>query len=161
MRVGVNSRLDTLQAAILIEKLAIFADEIEKRQTVADRYTAGLEDIVPTPAVRQGCRSVWAQYTIRVPAAERGRVVKELSAQGIPTAVYYPKPLHRQTAYKGYPVAGNGLPVSDRVAEEVLALPMHPYLDESTQDRIVAALRTSLGSVGHERSASRSAFDAR
>lgn len=142
VRIGVNSRLDTLQAAILIEKLSIFADEIEQRQVVAERYAAGLADVVGTPTVRDDCLSVWAQYTIRLPAAARDLVAKELAAQGIPTAVYYPKPLHRQTAYRHFPSAGNGLPVSDLVAQEVLALPMHPYLDERTQQRIIAAVRS-------------------
>ena len=108
VRVGVNSRLDTIQAAVLIEKLKVYAEEIEQRQVVAARYTAALK------------------------------------AKGVPTTVYYPKPLHQQTAYKHFPVAGNGLPISERVAQEVVALPMHPYLDEATQDYIIAAVREAL-----------------
>ncbi len=91
-----------------------------------------------------GCVSTWAQYVIRVPADRRQGFIDGLKAAGVPTAIYYPKPLHRQTAYKRFPVAGNGLPVSDRVCHEVVALPMHPYLDNATQDRIVAAARQAL-----------------
>ncbi|MGI3903980.1 MAG: DegT/DnrJ/EryC1/StrS family aminotransferase [Janthinobacterium lividum] len=144
VRIGMNSRLDTIQAAVLIEKLAIFPDEIERRQRVAERYRAGLVDAADVPVVRNGCRSVWAQYVIRVPAERRASFMADLKAQGIPTAIYYPMPLHRQTAYRRYPVAGNGLPVSDRVAAEVVALPMHPYLDETVQHRIISAVRASL-----------------
>ncbi len=144
VRIGMNSRLDTIQAVVLLEKLAIFPDEIERRQRVAERYAAGLQDVAAVPTVREGSRSVWAQYVIRVPAERRARFMADLKAEGIPTAIYYPLPLHRQTAYRRYPVAGNGLPVSDRIAAEVVALPMHPYLDEAVQDRIVAAARASL-----------------
>lgn len=144
VRIGMNSRLDTIQAVVLLEKLAIFPDEIERRQRVAERYAAGLQDVAAVPTVREGSRSVWAQYVIRVPAERRARFMADLKAEGIPTAIYYPLPLHRQTAYRRYPVAGNGLPVSDRIAAEAVALPMHPYLDEAVQDRIVAAARASL-----------------
>ncbi len=144
VRIGMNSRLDTLQAAILLEKLAIFSDEIESRQSVADRYVAGLADLVSVPVVRDNSRSVWAQFTIRVPAERRAAFRADLETRGIPTAIYYPVPLHRQTAYGHYPAAGNGLPVSDRIAGEVVALPMHPYLDAGTLDYIIAAVRESL-----------------
>ncbi len=144
VRIGMNSRLDTIQAVVLLEKLAIFPDEIERRQRVAERYAAGLQDVAAVPTVREGSRSVWAQYVIRVAAERRARFMADLKAEGIPTAIYYPLPLHRQTAYRRYPVAGNGLPVSDRIAAEAVALPMHPYLDEAVQDRIVAAARASL-----------------
>lgn len=144
VRIGMNSRLDTIQAVVLLEKLAIFPDEIERRQRVAERYAAGLQDVAAVPTVREGSRSVWAQYVIRVPAERRARFMADLKAEGIPTAIYYPLPLHRQTAYRRYPVAGNGLPVSDNIAAEAVALPMHPYLDEAVQDRILAAARASL-----------------
>ncbi len=149
VRIGVNSRLDTLQAAILIEKLAIYAEEIDARQVVANRYNEALRDVAAVPVVMPDCLSVWAQYTIRVPAAQRAAIAEGLKAKGVPTAVYYPKPLHQQTAYKGYPVAGNGLPVSERVCHEVLSLPMHPYLDTTTQDRIVEAVRETLAAQPH------------
>ncbi|KQU54777.1 aminotransferase DegT [Bosea sp. Leaf344] len=144
VRVGVNSRLDTIQAAVLIEKLKVFAEEIEKRQIVAQRYTAALKDLVTTPYVMPDCVSTWAQYTIRVDADRRDAFQEALKAKGVPTTVYYPKPLHLQTAYRHFPVAGNGLPISERVAREVVSLPMHPYLDEETQDYIIAAVREAL-----------------
>ncbi|MCO5090679.1 DegT/DnrJ/EryC1/StrS aminotransferase family protein [Bosea sp. (in: a-proteobacteria)] len=144
VRVGVNSRLDTIQAAVLIEKLKVYAEEIEKRQAVAGRYTAALKDIAVTPHVMPDCVSTWAQYTIRVPAARRDAFQAALKEKGVPTTVYYPKPLHQQTAYRHFPVAGNGLPVSERVAQEVVSLPMHPYLDEETQGYIIAAVREAL-----------------
>jgi dTDP-4-amino-4,6-dideoxygalactose transaminase len=148
VRIGMNSRLDTLQAAILIEKLAIFEEEIAARQVVAKRYCEGLKGVVTTPYVMPGCVSVWAQYTIRVPAAERNRFMTEMKTRGIPTNIYYPKPLNHQTAYKRFPVAGNGLPVSERAAKEVVSLPMHPYLDEATQAYIVKAVGEVLAERG-------------
>jgi dTDP-4-amino-4,6-dideoxygalactose transaminase len=144
VRIGMNGRLDTMQAAVLIEKLAIFADEIVARDKVANAYAAVLKDVAIVPVVKPGYSSVWAQYTIRLPGRDRDKIAAALKAQGIPTAIYYPKPLHVQTAYRDYPVAGNGLPVSERLAKEVLALPMHPYLDEPTQARIVGAVRAAL-----------------
>lgn len=144
VRIGVNSRLDTLQAAVLLKKLAIFGEEIAKRQVVAQRYNDGLKDVAVVPAVLDGCVSTWAQYTLRVPAAQRASFIDGLKAKGVPTAVYYPKPLHQQTAYKKYPVAGNGLPVSERVAHEVVSLPMHPYLEAATQDYIISVAREVL-----------------
>lgn len=144
VRIGVNSRLDTLQAAVLNEKLKVYAEELDKRQLVATRYTAALKDLVTTPYVTPDCVSTWAQYTIRVDADRRDAFQAALKAKGVPTTVYYPKPLHQQTAYRHFPVAGNGLPISERVAQEVVALPMHPYLDEATQDYIIAAVREAL-----------------
>lgn len=142
VRIGMNARLDTLQAAILREKLAIFADEIAARQRVAERYAQGLAELVTVPLLRPGASSVWAQYTIRV--ADRARLAAHLAAAGIPTQVYYRLPLHRQTAYRRYALPGLACPVADRLAEEVLSLPMHPYLTPEQQARIVAALRAGL-----------------
>jgi dTDP-4-amino-4,6-dideoxygalactose transaminase len=139
VRIGLNGRLDTVQAAVLLEKLAIFPEEIAARDRVATIYAEALSDLVATPRLIAGASSVWAQYTIR--CAEREAVGARLKAAGIPTAIYYPKPLHQQTAYRGYPLAGNGLPVAERLAHEVLSLPMHPYLDAATQDRITATVR--------------------
>jgi dTDP-4-amino-4,6-dideoxygalactose transaminase len=141
VRIGINGRLDTLQAAVLLEKLAIFEDEIALRQRVAARYNELLAGHAIVPAVMPGATSVWAQYTLRFKPGRRDAVAAALKAEGIPTAIYYPKPLHQQTAYRHFPVAGGELPVSDRLAGEVLSLPMHPYLDEATQDRIVAAVK--------------------
>ena len=136
-RIGMNSRLDTLQAAILIEKLAIFADEIEARQAVAARYAEGLAGAAAVPAVIAGGRSVWAQYTIEHP--DRDRLAAQLRNQGVPTAVYYPVPMHRQAPYAHFAQPG-GLPVTDAAAERVLALPMHAYLDASTQEAIIGVV---------------------
>jgi dTDP-4-amino-4,6-dideoxygalactose transaminase len=147
VRIGMNGRMDTMQAAVLIEKLAVFPDEIASRNRIAARYSAALEDLCAVPRVPEGLVSTWAQYTIRLPDADRDKVAASLKTQGIPTAIYYVKPMHRQTAYAKYPVAGNGLPVSDRLAGEVLSLPMHAYLDEVTQDRIVAALRRAISAA--------------
>jgi dTDP-4-amino-4,6-dideoxygalactose transaminase len=144
VRIGMTSRLDTVQAAVLIEKLKIFRAEIAERESVARRYAEGLTDVAIVPRVPVGTTSVWAQYTIRVAAGQRDRLAAALKAQGIPTGVYYPKPLHRQEAYRRFPVADNGLPVTDRLVEEVISLPMHAYLDAPTQDRVVDAVRSAL-----------------
>jgi len=145
VRIGVTGRLDTIQAAVLIEKLKIFPDEIVARHEVAARYSAALADVVKVPVVPEGYTSVWAQYTVRMAPEKRDGFAAALKAQGIPTAIYYPKPLHRQTAYEKFPVAEGGLPVSDQLAGEVISLPMHPYLDNADQDRVIAAVRQALG----------------
>lgn len=142
VRIGVNGRLDTLQAAVLIEKLAIYEEEIAARQGVAERYSQALGGVAEVPHLVEGARSVWAQYTIKVD--DRDEVVAGLREQGIPTAVHYPVPLNRQPAYSGYPVAPGGVPVSEALARRVLSLPMHPYLDRPTQDRIIAAVHSVL-----------------
>jgi dTDP-4-amino-4,6-dideoxygalactose transaminase len=139
MRVGMNSRMDTLQAAVLLQKLSIFADEIEARNRVAARYAEGLSDVVVTPRVIEGGVSVWAQYTIE--AGERDGLAAHLRAEGIPTAVYYPVPLHQQPPYRSYPQP-LGLPVTEAKAGRVVSLPMHAYLQPDVQDRIVTAVRT-------------------
>jgi dTDP-4-amino-4,6-dideoxygalactose transaminase len=142
-RVGLNSRLDTLQAAILLEKLQIFEEEIEARQRVAERYDAGLAGCVTVPAIAPGVRSVWAQYTIV--SEQRDRIVAALAADGIPTAIHYPLPLHRQRCYAACRTLPDGLPVADRLARQVVSLPMHAYLEPATQDRIIAAVQAAVG----------------
>jgi dTDP-4-amino-4,6-dideoxygalactose transaminase len=144
VRIGMTSRLDTIQAAVLIEKLKIFADEIAVRNEVARRYADGLQDVVLVPTVPEGLTSVWAQYTIRVKPDRRERFAAALKAQGVPTAIYYPKPLHRLEAYRQFPVVDNGIPVTDQLAEEVISLPMHAYLDAPAQDRVIEAVRAAL-----------------
>ena len=144
VRIGLASRLDTMQAAILIEKLKIFPDEIDARNAIARRYNEGLSDVAIVPAVPPGMTSVWAQYTIRVQGGRRDALAAELKAERIPTAIYYPIPLHRQQAYKQYPVGKGGVAVSDQLADEVISLPMHAYLDAPTQDRIIDATRRAL-----------------
>ena len=139
VRIGMNSRLDTIQAAILIEKLAIFSDEIALRNQVAERYAHRLEGLARTPTVIEGGVSTWAQYVIE--AEDRDGLAAHLREAQIPTAQYYPRPLHQQTAYQPFPVGAGGMRVTDDIAKRVLALPMHPYLDEATQDKIGAAVR--------------------
>ena len=138
-RVGTNSRLDTLQAAVLLAKLEVFAAEIEARDAAARRYGEGLAGAVGLPSLDAGNSSVWAQYTILV--ERRDEMAASLAASGIPTAVYYPRPVNSCAAYAGYPVAPGGTPVAERLARRVLSLPMHPDLDEATQARIIAAVR--------------------
>ena len=146
IRLGMTGRLDTIQAAVLIEKLKIFDDEIEARGKIADRYTRGLGNDVIIPRVASGNTSVWAQYTIRLPAgADRNGFAATLMAQGIPTSVYYAKSLHQQTAFRDFPIAEAGLPVCEQLSRDVISLPMHPYLDEATQERIIKAVRGALG----------------
>src|SRR6201994_391535 len=145
VRLGLTGRLDTLQAAVLIEKLKIFEDEIAARNKVADRYARGLGNLVTVPHLASGCTSVWAQYTIRLPkSTDRDGFAAALKAQGVPTAIYYPKSMHQQTAYRDFPVADGGLPVSEKLSADVIALPMHAYLDEATQDRVIAAVRDAV-----------------
>jgi len=145
VRIGVNSRLDTIQAAILIEKLKIFPGEVGMRARVARRYTDAFRasNRIRPPRVIDDAQSAWAQYTIQVP--DRDRLAADLKAKGIPTAIYYPTPLSHQKGYAHYPSAGT--PVSDRISRTVISLPMHPYLDEATQDRIIAAVLESAGST--------------
>jgi dTDP-4-amino-4,6-dideoxygalactose transaminase len=142
VRLGLTGRLDTMQAAILIEKLKIFEDEISARNEVAARYAQALGNAVSVPRVAAGCTSVWAQYSVRLPqGSDRDSFATSLKDQGIPTAIYYPKSNHQQTAYRHFPVADGGLPVSEKVSDDVISLPMHAYLDEPTQQRIITAVR--------------------
>jgi dTDP-4-amino-4,6-dideoxygalactose transaminase len=144
IRLGLTGRLDTMQAAILIEKLKIFEDEIVMRNKVAERYAQGLGNVVTVPRLASGCTSVWAQYTIRLPeGSDRDGFATALKAQGIPTAIYYPKSMHQQTAYRDFPVADGGLPASEKLSDDVISLPMHAYLDEPTQARIIKAVRSA------------------
>ncbi len=141
--VGLNSRLDTIQAAILIEKLKIFDEEIEKRNEVARRYNQGFagSNSIKPPYVIAGAVSTWAQYTIQVP--DRAAFQAALEKKGVPTAVYYPMPLSRQPAYRGYPSAPT--PVSEALSGHVVSLPMHPYLEPAVQDRIIQAVLAAAG----------------
>jgi UDP-2-acetamido-2-deoxy-ribo-hexuluronate aminotransferase len=136
VRIGLNCRLDTIQAAVLIEKLAIFPDEIVARNRIAKRYSAALGHVAKVPNVITGGTSTWAQYTIEV--ADRDGLQAHLKAAEIPTAIYYSRPTHKQTAYANFPLAPDSLPVTNAASGKVISLPMHPYLDETTQDRIIA-----------------------
>lgn len=144
-RIGINSRLDTFQAAILLEKLAIYADEIDARQRVAHRYTQALHNVIETPEVPDDCQSVWAQYTLKCPLGrDRATILAALADASVPTAVYYPRPLHLQTAYCNFPCDPQGLAHSEALALSVFSLPMHPYLSESDQDRVIDAVQAAI-----------------
>src|SRR6266571_4643498 len=146
VRLGLTGRLDTMQAAVLIEKLKIFEDEIEARNEVAERYARGLGNVVTVPRLASGCTSVWAQYTIRLPKGyDRDGFATALKAQGVPTAIYYPKSMHQQTAYRDFPITDGGLPTSESLSGDVISLPMHAYLDGPTQARIIKAVHGALG----------------
>ncbi len=142
VRIGVNSRLDTIQAAILLEKLKAFPEEIEFREKVASRYSAALarSNSIRVPRVIAGAQSTWAQYTIQVP--DRGKLAADLKEKGIPTAIYYPVPLTAQKGYRGYPSAP--VPVSTAIGKRVISLPMHPDLNEATQDFIIESVLESV-----------------
>jgi dTDP-4-amino-4,6-dideoxygalactose transaminase len=142
IRIGLNSRLDTLQAAILLEKLSIFENELASRDRIAARYGHALGGDLTTPKLARGYRSSFAQYTVRHP--DRDRLMTALKSEGIPSVIYYPRPLNRQAGYRQFPVAPAGVPVSERLSREVFSLPMHPYLTEAQQNRIVEALLTAL-----------------
>ncbi|MGB7077424.1 MAG: DegT/DnrJ/EryC1/StrS aminotransferase family protein [Xanthobacteraceae bacterium] len=144
VRIGITGRLDTIQAAVLLEKLKIFPDEIAARDKAAARYAEGLGDVAIVPRVGNQSSSVWAQYTLRLKPGRRDALAATLKAGGIPTAIYYVKPVHRQAAYRQFPVAEGGLPVCERLAEEVVSLPMHAYLEPAVQDRIIEAVRRAL-----------------
>ena len=144
VRIGMNARLDTMQAAILLQKLTIFDEEIDARNRIATRYNDLLSDVATVPKVRDDCTSVWAQYTLRIPADRRDSFAASLKRLGVPTAVHYRRPLHLQTAYRTCPVAETGLHVSEALARQVISLPMHPYLDVAAQDRIVEVARIAL-----------------
>lgn len=143
IRIGMNSRMDSIQAAILLVKLKAFnAYELEDVNKVAARYTMKLQDVVKTPIVPEGFYSSWAQYTLQVDNKEvRAGLQTALKALDIPTAVYYPIPMHRQTAFNYLNLEENHCPVSDQLADTVISLPIHPYLSESDQDVICDAVR--------------------
>lgn len=139
MRWGLNSRLDTIQAAVLLHKLTIFDDEIDARNRVAARYNAKLKDhVAQVPHVIEGGISTWAQYVIE--HEDRDGLRAHLGAAGVPTAVYYPAPMHVCPAYDSFPIGAGGLAVTEAKMSRVLALPMHPYLSEAEQDFIVDAV---------------------
>lgn len=143
VRLGVNSRLDTIQAAILLAKFRIFPEELERRDMVAATYTRHLDGLVTPPHVETGNRSAWAQYCVRSP--RRGDLMAALKAADIPTAIYYPVPLHRATAFSALGYCEGSLPVAEQVAQDIFALPMHPYLTEETITRIADVVRKTIG----------------
>ena len=145
--IGINSRLDTLQAAVLLEKLKIFKKEIKLRNAVARAYDRDLQGLVRVPILAPDVTSVWAQYTVVV-ERNRDAVVKACAKNGIPTAVHYMRPIHMQPAYRAFPRSGVKLPVAERLSKQVVSLPMHPYLEPAARETVVAAI-ASFGQRRH------------
>ena len=144
VRMGINGRMDTVQAAVLLSKLTVFEDELIARQRVADYYEAGLSDVLKTPSKGAGT-SAWAQYTLLADSAEqRDRILAGMKAVGVPSAVYYPIPIHRSAAYSYLGYGEGSLPVTEDFSARVFSIPMHPYLTPEVQDEIINAVRSSL-----------------
>jgi len=143
IRVGLNSRLDTIQAAILLQKMEIFDDELEARQKIADYYCEQLKDHVRVPHVPEGMRSAWAQFAIET--SHRDGLKAHLADKGIPSVIYYVKPLHRQPAYAHCPTGPGQMTVTEQLPNTILCLPMHPYLGRDDQDRIIGEIRDFVG----------------
>lgn len=141
-RIGLNSRLDTLQAAILLVKILIFQDELDARKRVAGMYSDRLGGVVTTPQIDNASQSAWAQYAILLD--NRDAIAGQLKENGIPTAIYYPKPMHLQSAYLDCGDGVGSLPVSEMLSDRILCLPMHPYLDEKTIDGICSHIRAAV-----------------
>ena len=139
---GTTSRLDSIQAAVLLEKLAVFEDECRARQEIADRYASLLAGSVAVPRLKPGNTSVWAQYTVLSPG--RDRIVAVLRDDSIATSVFYPRPVHTQAPYRNCPIAATGLPVTERLAREAVSLPMHPYLTADDLSRVAGAIRRAV-----------------
>ncbi len=143
VRIGINGRLDTIQAAILLAKFEIFSEEIELRQQVAQNYSARLNShpSLVTPQIPEGYKSAWAQYSILArDEAHRSELQDRLKQNGIPTAIYYPKPLHLQTAFANLGYREGDFPLSEDFASRIFSLPMHPYLTKAEQDNIASIL---------------------
>jgi UDP-2-acetamido-2-deoxy-ribo-hexuluronate aminotransferase len=140
--IGLNSRLDTLQAAILLAKMNFFLDEIATRQAIAQRYTDELMAVITPPALMPGATSVWAQYTIL--SRRRDQLVAACQQAGVATAIHYPIPLHRQSAYRHFPTAAPNLTNCDWLSKHALSLPMHPYLDRKTQDVVIRVIQRAV-----------------
>jgi UDP-2-acetamido-2-deoxy-ribo-hexuluronate aminotransferase len=144
-RLGLNGRLDTLQAAVLLAKLDIFEDEVAARSRIGARYSQLINAAIPavgTPRLREGCTSVYAQYTVEV--LHRDKVEEAMKKLGIPTAVHYPIPLHLQPVFANLGYRVGDFPASEKVGERVLSLPMHPYLTDADQDKVVQALKEAV-----------------
>lgn len=142
VRIGINSRLDTIQAAILIEKLKVFSKELELRDKVAKNYNELLAGICTVPQLADGNSSAWAQYTLKIP--NRDHLQSSLNAFGIPSVVYYPIALSKQIGYKSYPSVSSGVTVSEMLSSNVLSLPMHPYLSIESQIIVTDQIKSNL-----------------
>ena len=147
VRIGLNSRLDTIQAAVLLEKLAVFDVELSHRQRVADAYNVALADRFNTPVVPKGHTSSWAQYTVQSREGSRADIMEHLKKQGVPSFIYYGRNMHEQTAFKGLGYRVGDFPVAEAAAKAVFSLPMHPYLDEETQKQVLGAFENSYGGI--------------
>ncbi len=146
IRIGLNSRLDTIQASVLLVKLDLFEKELELREQVAKGYTQKLKDVIRTPVILNGYSSCWAQYTLKAKSfEERERILQALDQNGIPTAVFYPTPIHMASAYKDSPFTRRSLAVTEDISKRVFSVPMHPYLTEPEIDRICSIIRDSIG----------------
>jgi dTDP-4-amino-4,6-dideoxygalactose transaminase len=144
VHIGINSRLDTLQAAILLEKLKIFPQELQRRQQIAQFYTQQLQNWIQVPLVTEGYQSAWAIYTLTCEMGQRAQLVNALKQYQIPYAIYYPKPLHLQPAYRHFPRATPHLVHAEDLAQRVLSIPMHPYLSHSQLEYIVYIIQHAL-----------------
>ncbi len=143
-RIGLNGRLDTIQAAILLEKLAIFESELEKRQSIAERYCRELSPGLITPRMPSEGRCAWAQYTVRSTTVSRSAVLDSLNSQSVPAAIYYPRPLHEQNAYSHFPRTSSEMAASKLLSESVFSIPIHPYLTPEQQDRVIEVLNRAV-----------------
>ena len=147
VRIGVNGRLDTIQAAILLAKLEIFDDEIKSRNQIAKMYNKHLSEVLITPYVRPNNISAWAQYSVLAKNEREREIIQAyLKDNGVPTAIYYPTPLHMQTAYKYLNQKAGTLPISEDVSKRIFSLPMHPYLDEKDIVNIADIIKRALKS---------------
>ncbi len=144
VRLGINGRLDSIQAAVLLAKLTEFDAELAARRRVADRYDAILKGVVK-PSVPEGYRSAWALYTVR--SAERDALRPLLQEAGVPTVIYYPKPLHLQEAFAGFGYRAGDFPVAETACRQVFSLPMHPFLSDQEIERVAAAVANALAHV--------------
>jgi len=144
-RVGLNARMDTIQAAVLLSKLGVFEKEIAARAALAQLYDERLGGQLELPPRTSGATSAWAQYTVQID--QRDALAASLKDQGIPTAIYYPSPMHLQPAYSKYGDGTGSLPQSERLAGRVLSLPMHPYMDDATANKICNSVLRALEAV--------------
>jgi dTDP-4-amino-4,6-dideoxygalactose transaminase len=143
VRLGVNGRLDTIQAAILLAKLELFAEELAARESLADIYDQGLKDVVATPARIGGRKSAWAVYSIL--SDRRDHLRQALAGEGIPTMTYYPRPLHLQPAFERFGDGQGSLPITEGLSARILSLPFHPYMERDVAGRIIDAVARALG----------------
>jgi len=144
-RIGMTARMDTVQAAVLLEKLVIFPDELQRRQSLADRYHNGLSGLVTPQKLTNGATSSWAQYCVLLPnGADRNAIQAALKEKGIPTVIYYTQGIHQHPPYAAYPIETGGLKVTAELCERILALPFHAWLDDATQDYIITGVQAAL-----------------